>query len=112
MKSIGTVKRGDSFSFTASLVNIVTTEPLTTAPMTGVASKLRCQGRYSSLGGLVTELAVEEIEVAGTYLFSAVSTNDWAAGRTLYFDIEYTSDGTVVSTETFSVIIEGDITHE
>ena len=106
MQSIGTIKRGDTFSFTAEIKDSVTSLALT-----GAASKLKCYGRHYLTNQLITELTVIE-KTSGIYLFSADSTADWEVGVKILFDVEYTSDGMTSSSETFSVNVEEDITHE
>lgn len=106
MQTLGTIKRGDSFSFTAELKDSVTS-----AALTGIADKLKCQGRRYTYDTLITELTITETETLGTYLFSAASTADWVVGWKIAFDIEYTSDGKVSSSETFLADVEADITH-
>lgn len=108
MKSIGTIKRGDTFSFTANLVDSISKQPLT-----GIADQLRCQGRYMKNKNLVTELTIEETEIPGTYLFFAGGTDDWEIGSIILFDIEYTSaTGQVASSETMGLKIKEDITYD
>lgn len=111
-QSLGTIKRGDSFSFTATLSDTATGNPLS-----GVASRLNCQGRYKSAFNanrdmaLLCSLDIEETSTAGTYLFSVSSTSSWKPGSIVEFDIQYTSeDGKISSTETFTLTIQKDIT--
>ena len=106
MQSIGTIKRGDNFSFTAEIK-----DGTTGAALTGAADKLRCQGRHYISRMLLAELTVTETVTPGTYLFTASSVNEWEAGTRLLFDIEYTSEGVVSSSETFAITVEEDITH-
>ncbi|WP_089610097.1 hypothetical protein [Dehalobacterium formicoaceticum] len=105
MKSLGKIKRGDTFSFTAELKDNVTGDVLT-----GIADKLRCQCRTNGTHKLIDEMVIAEI-TPGTYLFSAGQTDDWGAGFRLLLDIEYTYDNVVSSSETFFVDVEADITH-
>ena len=106
MKKIGSVKRGDSFSFTVDLVNTNDGSPLS-----GIASNLKCQGRYTMDGPVLIEFAISETEVPGTYLFDAGSTEDWVPGRIIVFDIQYTSEeGDIVSSENIGFLVEGDVT--
>lgn len=106
MQSLGTIKRGDTFAFTADIE-----DSATGAPLTGAADKLRCQGRHYISRMLKVQLAITETATPGTYLFTAPSTDEWAAGTRLLFDVEYTSAGVVSSSETFFVNVEEDITH-
>lgn len=103
MQSLGKIKRGDTFSFTAELKDNATGEPLT-----GAADKLRCQGRHYLKDELIVEMAITET-TPGVYLFAAGSTSEWDIKKIL-FDVEYTSDGVISSSETFSVEVEADIT--
>jgi hypothetical protein len=106
MKTIGIIKRGDTFSFTVSLTDSSTNEALT-----GISANLKCQGKYKvdDIIPLVI-MTVSETSIGGTYLFTAPSTNAWKSSN-VYFDIQYTNDsGIVSSTETFYVQVIGDIT--
>lgn len=105
MTSLGTIKRGDTFVFTADI-----TDEATSAALTGAAAKLKCQGKYKDTSTVLVEMAVAETVTAGTYSFTATSTAAWVVGRMVEFDIQYTSDGRVSSTDTFYVYIEGDVT--
>ncbi len=107
MKTIGTIKCGDTFSFTAALVDEATGDPLT-----GVARKLKCNGSYSPDGDdVLAEMAVSETSESGTYLFAAPDTEEWIPDSSVYFDIEYTAeDGHISSTETFYVKVKEDVT--
>lgn len=107
MKSLGTIKRGDTFSFTADLKDAATG-----AALAGAANKLKCQGREYMTDNFITELVITETETLGIYLFATDSTDEWIPGSKILFDIQYTSDGKVSSTETFSVDIESDVTHD
>lgn len=107
MQSLGTFKRGDTFAFAAAI-----TDTSLGTPLTGKASGLRCEGRHYINDALITELTVSESAVPGTYLFTEEDTSLWEDGWRIYFDIEYTGDGIVSSTETFYVDVEADITHE
>lgn len=105
LKSIGTIKLGDTFCFSAEITDKATGDPLT-----GAASKLRCQGRNYLNGDLIAELTVTETSTPGTYLFSAGTTETWNTVQVL-LDIQYTDGDLISSTETFYVAVEGDITH-
>ena len=107
MQSLGTIKRGDTFAFTAGLKDAATGDALT-----GAAGSLRCQGREYMTDNLITELVITETETLGIYLFATDSTDEWCPGSKILFDIQYSSDGKVSSTETFSVDIESDVTHD
>jgi len=108
MKSIGTIKRGDTFSFTANLVDSISKTPLT-----GMADNLRCQGRHIKTNELIVEMNIEETETPGTYLFTAGSTDNWEVNSIILFDIQYTSDtGQIASSETMGLQVKGDITRD
>lgn len=99
------IKRGDSFAFYASFVDVDTNEPLT-----GISANLQCQARDSSDVLRIT-FTVVETATSGTYLFTAPSTSTLPINKFLYIDIQYTQGSTIVSSETFGVYVEGDITH-
>lgn len=105
MQKLGSIKTGDTFGFTVTLADETTGEELT-----GIADKLRCQGRHFMTNELLTELIISEIS-PGKYFFSAPSTN-WEPCIKILFDVEYSSGGVTSSTETFYVDVIGDITHD
>lgn len=105
MKSLGKIKRGDTFSFTAQLKDSISGDLLS-----GIADNLRCQGRTKS-DRLVTEMTISELD-SGAYLFAAPTTDNWSAGFPIFFDIEYAKDGITSSSETFFVDVEADITYD
>jgi hypothetical protein len=115
MQSLGTLKQGDTFTFYANLTN------RNGAPLTGAASKLRSQIRtFDDIK--LSELAISEwvdpdagqeghVTITGRYLLrDTVGTQSWPVG-THFIDVQYTDSGTVSSSETFSLNVEGDITH-
>jgi hypothetical protein len=103
VKSLGKIKRGDTFSFTAELK-----DNATGAALTDAANNLKCQGRHYLSNELIVELEITE-NAPGTYFFAAGSTDEWKAMKIL-FDVEYTDGEIVSSSETFSVEVEADIT--
>ena len=108
MKSLGSVKRGDTLAFTAAL-----TDSATNAALTGATASLKCECKYTYSNDILAELTISETSTAGTYLFmaSAATTQTWEAHSTVMFDIQYTdAAGTVSSTESFSILIEEDVT--
>jgi hypothetical protein len=105
MQTLGIIKRGDTFAFTADL-----TDTATTLPLTGAAADLRCEGRHYMTDTLICEPAVAETVEAGTYLFTVADTTEWEPGARIYFDIEYTDGAVIASTETFYCDVEADIT--
>jgi hypothetical protein len=107
VQSLGKFKRGDTFHFTADVVDEATLEPLI-----GAASNLRCQGRDGRNRVLITELIITE-QSPGTYLFTSDEpTNTWRQNSRILFDLEYSINGEVVSSETFYVEVEADITYD
>lgn len=107
MLSLGKFKRGDTFHFTVDIIDEATLEPLV-----GAASDLRCQGRDERNRSLITELIITE-HSPGTYLFTAAeSTDAWRQNSRILFDLEYTINGKIVSSETFYVDVEADITYD
>ncbi|MEA4972902.1 MAG: hypothetical protein VB119_06935 [Candidatus Metalachnospira sp.] len=107
MKSIGCIKRGDTFSFTADIVDETTGQPLT-----GACANLKCQGKYSSGSNFPpeVEMSISETSTPGTYLFAANSTDNWVPNSRMLFDIQYSANGIISSSETFYVEIIGDVT--
>ena len=104
MKSLGIIKRGDTFSFTVDIVDSAG------VALTGAASKLKCHGKYYCDAAVLTETVVTETVVPGTYLFTCGSTAKWIPTKRVVFDIQFTDGGVVSSTETFEVEVEEDIT--
>lgn len=107
MTSLGTTKRGDSFSFTA-----VITDSETEDPIIGAEANLACDGRYTFDGDVIAAMTITETATPGTYLFTAGATDNWIPGLTISFDIEYTSSGVVSSSETLTLIVEEDYTYD
>lgn len=107
IKSIGTVKRGDTFGFTVEM-----RDGPTGGALVGAADKLRCQGRYDWFGEVLVEMNITETDTPGTYVFRTDSTAGWRPGKTVLFDIEYNDGGVVSSTQTFTVKVEADITYD
>ena len=105
MQSLGIIKRGDTFAFSARIVDKVTLLPLT-----GIASSLECHGRYATDGDLVVSMVVTETATPGVYLFSAPSTDNFTPNETIFFDIQYSSLDIVSSSVTFNLKVEGDFT--
>jgi hypothetical protein len=103
MQTLPSIKRGDTFSFIASLKDSAG------EPLTGVASKLKSQVRNKA-DVLYSELIITETEILGNYLFKAPDTSAYPTGTELYLDIEYTNDGTITSSETIAVPVVKDVT--
>lgn len=112
MQSIGTLKRGDTFAFCAQLTDT------NGDPLLDAENKLRSQVRTAK-DVLLAELTITaytnpitQLLVEGAYVFISVEdTSDWPTGK-VYFDIQYTNNNIVVSTETVFITIVADITHE
>lgn len=105
MESIGFVKRGDTLSFTAEMVDDSTDEPLT-----GIAEYLKCQGKYELNSDVILEMTISETSEPGTYLFEAPSTSDLIPGNQILFDIQYSKDTITASSVTFYITVVGDVT--
>lgn len=107
MQSLGKFKRGDTFHFTIDIIDEATLEPLI-----GAVSDLRCQGRDERNRSLITELIITEPS-PGTYLFTSPEpTNTWRQNSRILFDLEYLINNEIVSSETFYVEVEADITYD
>lgn len=104
MCNIGTIKRGDTFSFTVEIKDNVTGTPLL-----GAADRLRCQGRDVICSKLMVEMVISETS-SGVYLFVANSTQEWP--KKILFDIQYTDGDVISSSETFFLNVEEDITRD
>ena len=102
MQTFKILKRGETFAFYANITDDDGT------PVTGLADKLRSQIR-TSLDKLVVELMITETQVPGQYLFEAGPTDTWPIG-TLYIDIRKYNGGRIISSPTFRIICEREIT--
>lgn len=104
-RSLGTIKRGDTFALNAALSDNKT-------PIVGAADTLRCQVRKgpTSKDELVAELVItERSDLPGTYVIALDgSTRDWP--KKVFFDIEYNNGTAIRSTETLIVMLEEDVT--
>lgn len=103
MQTLPSFKRGDTFAFTASIKDSSGT------PIIGAISKLKCQIR-NNLDVLMGETTITE-PTSGNYMFKIANTEFWPTGITLYLDIQYTDNDVITSSETISVQIEKDVTH-
>ena len=103
MKTLSTIKQGDTFAFIAAITDNVTGDPLT-----GVADKLKAEVRTSA-GVLMATLAVSETETPGNYLFKTNETGAWPAPNVLT-DIQYKDGDSVISSETITIPVEKDVT--
>ncbi len=104
MQTLSSFKRGDTFSFIAAIASTSGT------PLTGAASDLLCQIRNKA-DKLYCDLTITETQTPGSYLFITSDTLDWPCGVDLYLDIQYTTGGTVSSSETIIIPVEKDVTH-
>jgi hypothetical protein len=106
MASLGTIKRGDGFSFSASITDKATGDPLT-----GAAADLKCQGKYEYDDDVLVDMVITETATEGTYLFAAPDTSEWVPGVNVEFDIQYQPAGAKPSSsKTFTVTVERDVT--
>ena len=106
MQSLGSFKRGDTFSFVARL------KDKTGAVVTLPADKISCEIRTERYV-LVAELTVTQHPTeVGSYIFTAIPfvTKTFPLGVVL-LDIEMNSSGEITSTETFSATIVKDVTN-
>lgn len=104
MRSIGTLKQGDTFKFYATLTSAG-------EPLTGATESLKSQVRGND-DYLMAELTITETATSGQYeLKYTGSTQNWSEGTCL-IDIQRTDSGVVVSSETFSLTVVRDVTHE
>lgn len=100
-----TVKRGDTLSL------IVRRKNHDGTPRVGEADKLRAQIR-SNKDILIASFQISEVlETPGDYLFvvPAIETSEMDIGKYV-MDIEFRDGDFVQSTETFTVVIEKDVT--
>ena len=97
-------KRGDTFSFSAAFA-------VDGVPVEGLANKLKCQVRTRK-DVLISEMTITESATPGTYIFTVADTADWPIGE-LYYDIQMTDDaGIITSSETVTINVIKDVTHE
>lgn len=105
------LKRGDTFKYNASVTVSNGLSPPSQVPLdiTGVAIRAQVRNKDELVDDLVVS---NRNDALGTYvLTSSGSTQAWPAPKELVCDIEYTlQDGQVVSTETFIVATEKDVT--
>jgi hypothetical protein len=104
MLALNPIKRGDTFSFYANFKDTVTNTPLT-----GVASNLRSQCRNKK-GELLFSFTITESTTPGKYYFISPNTSLLIPNQILYVDIEYSNGANVLSSDTFTVKVEEDIT--
>ena len=97
------VKKGDTLAFLVRRTNDDGT------PRTGEALNLKSQVRNKDI--LVGEFTVTETITPGDYLFeiSADDTSKWTVGK-YNFDIQFTNGTFVQSSDTFTIVIEKDVT--
>lgn len=100
------IKRGDTLAFIVQVADEVGD------PLVINAADIRSQLRKLGSGVLVDEFKISGTETPGEYLFEAqADTADYPVA-TLEADIEFTRDGVKKSSQTFSIVIKEDITHE
>jgi hypothetical protein len=95
MKRLGVFKRGDTFSFLATIKD--GSGNLIEDSVAKLASQIR-----NAADEVIATLIITETATSGTYLFTvaAENTTDWPTPSTLSLDIQYTADGVVTSSET------------
>ncbi len=99
------IKQGDTFEFSGQLVD-ASEDPV---DLTGFT--IRSQVR-DAVGTLIEELTLELGEDTGAYSFSATpeQTQEWPTKR-LLCDVQFTyPDDTVLSTDTFAILVLRDVT--
>lgn len=104
MLKLQPIKRGDTFAFYASFVDD------SGVAITGIQAYLQCQARDAN-DTLRSTFTVSATDVDGKYLFTSSDTSLLPVDEILYIDIEFSKDGTTTSSETFSVLVKGDVTH-
>lgn len=104
MLKLQPIKRGDTFAFYANFVDD------SGAAITGIESYLQCQARDAN-DTLYSTFLIATTDVDGKYLFTSSNTASFPIDELLYIDIQFSKDGTTTSSETFSVLVKGDITH-
>lgn len=105
MLSLNPIKRGDTFQFYANFKNTTTN-----AALTGIASKLKSQARTAQGDFVLDFVITENPAVPGQYLFKTNGTGALTKAQVLYIDIQYTDGTDIISSQTFSVVVEEDVT--
>lgn len=95
MKNLPSVKRGDTFEYTATWEG-------------AQLSELKSQVRTAS-GELKSDVLIEETGEPNTFRFSVEDTSEWPIG-TLYTDIQRIAGGRIQSSETMLIPVERDVT--
>jgi hypothetical protein len=100
MQILPPIKRGDTFEFYADIA--------IPDGSTGIVSRSQVR---DSQQNLYAELVIATTSVTNRYLLTATSTDAWPIGA-LYMDIEYTINGKRKSSETYTIPVEEDFTHD
>lgn len=96
------IKRGDTLAFYVNFKD-ASGEPI-------AYENIKCQIRRLD-GTLLSELVITETETTGRYLFYAGATDDFGLGS-YESDIQVVVDDKVISSETFIIDVDKDITRE
>lgn len=105
MISLKPIKRGDTLQFKAKFKN-ADGQPASNI----TTSNLKCQCRKRDRTLLFDFVITQDVAVPGQYIFTAPSNVSLVPFDNLLIDIQFTKDGNTFSTETFSVLVEEDIT--
>lgn len=101
------IKRGDTFAFYANMTD-ETGGPLV-IDLLNIKSQIRDKAYQ-----LIADLTVATTETPGRYLFTAPSTDNWPTetwGKTtLLMDIQITTGGSVISSDTIEITVLKDVT--
>lgn len=106
MESIGERKRGDTLSFYATIIDVDTGEPITTA-----AENIKSQMR-TMYDELIDEFTVSKTEIPGEYYLKANGDPNTYPLMTLNIDIQINDNDVTSSTDTFTITIVQDVTHQ
>lgn len=106
VQSLGEHKRGDYFSFYATLKDAAN-NPIV-LDVVNMESQVR-----DSYGNLYNTLTITADSVPGRYLLEADQTLDWPVDETLEIDIEMQiAPGKPLSSPTFTVLVVKDVTRD
>jgi hypothetical protein len=109
--SLGSIKQGATFSYTIEL-----DDKNTGLPLPGMASRLKCHGKYIGDESVLVEVTISETSELGVYLLfvSSALTKTWRPKSTILFDILYAPPGAEIDpvdiTDTLSIFVEESMT--